>query len=136
MMGHGSKYTIGSEGWITFIQHVTVVGPLWDISYGTVINPEVSLNQGSESSWSIAGALKYHLGAIIIQACESNESSSARNLKSAGGIFRGETGTYIPVAYDIASNWGESYRFIPLVGVEWTYGGQQNTFPFPKLKPL
>ena len=137
MMGHGSTYDIGSKGWLGSLQNYTVVGPIWAMNYGKVkdgTNIQSGI-QGEEKTWTIGNALTYHLGAIIIQACESNESS-ARGLKSTGGIFHGETGTYFPVAYDIASNWGESYRFVPLVGVEWTYGGQQNTVPFTKLKSL
>jgi len=137
MMGHGSEYSIGSKGWLGSLQNYTVVGPIWDVSYGKVkdgTNIQSGIN-GEERTWTIGNALTYHLGAIIIQACES-DGASPRNLKSASGIFQGETGFYVPMAYDIACNWGESYRFIPLVGVEWTYGGQQNTVPFPKLKPL
>jgi hypothetical protein len=109
MMGHGGSNFIGSEGWHPF-QLSTVLGPLWSIPY--------------TGNNSIQSRLDYQLGALVIHACES-ENSNARSLTSANGIFHGEIGTYYPFFVSpIAEHWGFELGFLNDVV---TYGGKQKT---------
>ena len=128
MMGHGNDSRISVRETYPY----SVVGPLWKIPYGTVIHPQASLGS-DESLWTIATALNYHLGAIIIQACSSNGSHAQKFLVSSNGFFSGQTGYYIPLPEDIAFHWGydTEYVFAPFITelIE-TFGGKQKTKTF------
>jgi hypothetical protein len=77
MMGHGNNDSIGSEG-----AKVNTKGPSWKVLYATIGNQ-----------------LQFGIGAVVIRACQSNESNAKRVLtnESTTAIFSGCTGTYIPI---------------------------------------
>ncbi len=119
MMGHGGNNVLGSEGWLP-TQAQTVLGPIWSVPY-------VGGGVGSGAD-SIEGRLQYHLGAVIIHACDS-ENANAKSLKSANGIFSGEPGTYVPIPFTpsvdpIAKHWGIEYEYLAWI---IQYGGKQKT---------
>ena len=110
MMGHGTTNTIGSQG-----TNVYTVGPTWDIAY--------------TGNGSIDSLTQYKFAALIIHACESN-NSNARSLVSADGIFNGQTGTYVPIPPPgrIARLWGYRVARVTWNGVViFEYGGKQRT---------
>jgi hypothetical protein len=124
MMGHGSTSSVGSEGWQGDYQHFTCVGPLWNVSYG-----HVPQNNDVPDLNTIGGNLKYRLGTLIIQACESNESNARSGLLSHNGIFHGESGTYMPVPMTLSIVWGYQRQHNHLYDLFYIdlYGGKQKT---------
>jgi hypothetical protein len=136
MMGHGNE-----SGIAALESYLSVVGSLWDMDYidprinpqkDVFIDPGISLGP-LEPFWSIATALKYHLGAIIIQACGSSGSNAEYLYCTNGGFFSGKTGYYIPLPEDIAFHWGYETKVIygPAISelIE-TFGGKQKTNTF------
>jgi hypothetical protein len=114
MMGHGGNNSIGSSG-----TNVYTAGPDWSIPY-------VGAN-------SIASVAMYKLGALIIQAC-SSDNSNARFLVSDYGIFYGaSTGNYVPTPSNIALHWGyHGVRVIVGNVLVYEYGGKQHTNKFER----
>ena len=62
-----------------------------------------------EDSWSVVGATNYHLGAVIIHACQSAEGSkkitSAAVDQNSGAIHVDVPGDEYPRPYDWAQEW-------------------------------
>ena len=89
---------------------------------------------------SISSSLNYHLGALIIHACNSDNGDAKNLVTSAekGGIFWGWSGTYNPFVDDkqpIVKNWGyELLEIVPIVDHPSAYiyqlGGKQGTKTF------
>jgi hypothetical protein len=125
MMGHGASDTIGSSGTIAY-----TAGPDWSIPYGTIPqNPSnTSLSGSSSGDWTIGKALNYHLGALIIHACNSDGSAPHDLVSTNDGIFVGQTGTYYPIVgvERIAIHWGYGWESSLLANYT-VYGGKQKT---------
>ncbi len=117
MMGHGSPSSIGSSG-----TNVFTYGPEWSILYNS--------DRIGDNSDSIGGQIKYHLGAVIIHACHSNDfGNTAASLKSGKGLFVGQEGVYVPIigVERIATHWGEVLADIGEGDLYYLYGGRQRT---------
>lgn len=104
-MGHGTNATINSIG---FTDGRLSCGPKTLIPYT-----------------DIGEQLSYSLGALVIDACHS-DNSFTRDLVSSNGFLVGSTSYSLPTAHRIARHWGQ--RTSILVGVE--YGGAQHTNRF------
>jgi hypothetical protein len=89
MMGHGDDYIICSDG--TYSKQWSG-GPQWQIEYIYVENPSYASEYPNDN---ILHHLRYKLGALIIQACDSN-NDQAKALVSSNGIFYGKDGIYEP----------------------------------------
>jgi RHS repeat-associated protein len=118
-MGHGSDEAIGSIGTLVYTH-----GPRWRINYNV-----------------IGTSIGYLLGALIIQACESN-NTNARNLVAANGIFQGYDGIYFPMPFNIAKFWGATNGHPFFGGTNakikpfTLYGGEQATSQFWELHKI
>ena len=149
MMGHRTTTTIGSDG-----TNVYTSGPKWDVPYITpqeassgvsgdcngqkVIDSSIPVEE--RQLVSISSSLNYHLGALIIHACNSDNGDAKNLVTSAekGGIFWGWSGTYNPFVDDkqpIVKNWGyELLEIVPIVDHPSAYiyrlGGKQGTKTF------
>ncbi len=131
MMGHGGKnQTVGSLGTRCYTK-----GPEWNISYGA---PEYDDQKNEippgDGSDSIRGQIKYHLGALIIHACYSDNNYARSLISNNGGIFKGTTGVYVPIrgvnTEPISMYWGAErktvYGDIEVIEI----GGKQRTSIF------
>ena len=121
-MGHGTPTTINSEDTRVYTQ-----GPKWNILYGNV--KDVFDPYSHIKDWTIGSALQYHLGALLIQACDS-DGGDIRKLVSLNGIFSGKTGTYWPSPENLAMYWGRVIVNLPFGGTGYQYGGKQKTNTF------
>ena len=94
MMGHGSQDAIGSLNPRFFWNRT--LGPQWQVSYTRVARAVGATSR----DLSIQDALNYQLGALVVQACAS-ENPGARELVSSGGRFWGAAGIYVPRPLDL-----------------------------------
>ncbi|MBP5622012.1 MAG: hypothetical protein J6X44_08360, partial [Thermoguttaceae bacterium] len=94
MMGHGSQNSIGSLNPRFFWNRTS--GPQWQIFYR---NPK-RLDDAFSDELAVQDALAYQLGALVVQACES-ENPNARELASSDGRFWGAAGVYVPRPIDL-----------------------------------
>lgn len=95
MMGHGSKKSVGSLNTGHWWNRTR--GPQWVVNY---LREEASGGDGPRN-FAIGDAAAYKLGALVIQACDS-QNASARALVGAAGLFWGAAGVYIPRPIDLA----------------------------------
>lgn len=131
MYGHGNYRCVGPEGFNKYLQYLPFYGSVWSVEYcpeGTVVSNSTYLGD-DPSAWSIATALKYRLGALLVFACESDIGyteegdpvpSTSHNLITVSNksIFRGFDGTYNPADDDhdsVGKYWG--FQFIRKVQV-------------------
>lgn len=149
MMGHGTTTTIGSDG-----TNVYTSGPEWNVPYIVLEDGASGISGDSNDQElidssipveerqliSINTSLIYHLGALVIHACNSDNEDAKQLVTSAdkGGVFWGWFGTYNPFVDDkqpIVKNWGYELReIVPVVGHPSVYlyqvGGKQGTKTF------
>ena len=101
-------------------------GPSWNLDYSGG-NGFASTNEPNhEADWSIAGALDYHLGAVILHACNGYYSgqvlSSSSNPNTRNSVFFAMPGIATIGDYTWDSLWSQS-----IFDDHFTHGGKQGT---------
>ena len=133
-MGHGSTKTLGTNNSTLYNN-----GPTWFVYYRNrdYRDADSSIIAEDTNVTTVENSINYHLGALIIHACES-DGDAPRSLVSENGIFCGQGGTYNPILDDtdpIAKNWSREYVVLetpnsdmPIFGYQ--IGGAQRTKTF------
>lgn len=111
-----SNDTYNNYGW----------GPSWSLRYSGTDGFASTNEPNHEADWSIAGALDYHLGAVILHACYGYTSgqvlSSSSNMNTHNSVYYATPGVAIIGDYTWDDLWSQ-----PLFDDGLTHGGKQGT---------